>query len=79
MATIETGADGKQIKPYVTTYSKRQVRDLLNGFDILDISVRQLSAKHFCLPGFLGPVFEPLRHLLQPLMGWYVVSTATKR
>lgn len=79
MATIEQGADGERIKPLVRTYSKRQLRRLLDRFDIRDISIHQLHARHFCVPDRLAPMFAPLIRMLQPVMGWYVVSTAYKR
>ncbi len=79
MATIEQGADGQRIKPFVSTYSKRELRRLLGRFDIRDISIHQLHARHFCIPRFLDRAFAPLIRVLQPAMGWYVVSTAQKR
>lgn len=76
LATIEMGADGKKIKPYVRLWSKRDVRQLLRRFRIDDISVHQAFLSHF-VP-WLGPVRD--RELpFADRLGWYVASIATKK
>ena len=72
LATIERGADGKTIKPYVKLYSKRGLRKLLSQFMIEDISIHQLEpAELRALP------FAKFFHL-EKLFGWYLSCTAIK-
>lgn len=77
LATIESGADGVKVKPYVKLYSRRTLRKLLSGLELRDISVRQLEPDHFSpllrwlVPGFVA---RKLDHLL----GWYVVAEARR-
>lgn len=53
LATIESGADGKNIKPYVKLCSIREIRKLLAGFSVSDVSIHRLHADHF-YPGCSG-------------------------
>ncbi|NJO33950.1 MAG: class I SAM-dependent methyltransferase [Rhodospirillales bacterium] len=80
LATIETGADGVNNKPYVKLYSKRETRTLLKdcGFEIEDVSVHQFYAEHFVPTAWM----ERKRNVPLPLsgaFGWYVASRAVKR
>lgn len=75
LATIETGADGVRVKPYVKLYSKAEVRRLLNDFEIKDISIHQLKADHFW-PPFLAKWLSPFVCRLESRFGWYVVCKA---
>jgi SAM-dependent methyltransferase len=77
LATIESGADGRSVKPYVRLYTKRSMRERLRAFEIEDISVHQLAPSHF-LPGSL---FGRWRYSPLPLasrFGWYVAARARK-
>jgi hypothetical protein len=47
LATIEAGADGVTVKPYVKVYSRRETRTLLADFEIDRISVRHLEIGRF--------------------------------
>lgn len=77
LSTIEDGADGTNVRPYVRLYSKRSLRKLLDGFQVVDVSVRQLSPSHFW-PSVLGRMLT--RHVgrLERHLGWYVVCRAVK-
>jgi SAM-dependent methyltransferase len=77
LATIEMGADGVRVKPYVTLYSKRRMRALISGFDVSDISVHQLHADQ--IPLFMRWLV-PNRTLrwLDGKFGWYVACKASK-
>jgi SAM-dependent methyltransferase len=77
LATIEDGADGIRVKPYVKLYTKQEVRDLMSGFLIEDLSVHQLEAAHFW-PAFLAGSMNRWVRLLEPRLGWYVTCRATR-
>lgn len=47
LATIESGADGVRIEPYVKLYSRKEMANLVKNFSIRDLSVRQLFVDHF--------------------------------
>ncbi len=72
LATIEKGADGKNIKPYVKLYSKSNLRKLLVRFFIINTSIHQLE------PEILKrlPFVKILR--LEKLFGWFLSCTAIK-
>jgi ubiquinone/menaquinone biosynthesis C-methylase UbiE len=78
LATIEQGADGINVKPYVKLYTKRSMRSLMAGLEITDVSIHQLFPSHFS-PRFLWSVLNPLMPILESSFGWYVVGTAIKR
>lgn len=76
MATVERGANGIERKPLVKTYSKRELRHILQDF----ASVR-LSIAHFTrdqVP-FVGPALPAVvERMFEPVVGWYVIAYATK-
>jgi SAM-dependent methyltransferase len=77
LSTIEEGADGIGIKPFVDLYTTRDMRRLLTRFTVLDVSIRQLYADHFSpLFRWLTPV--GLCRVLDDRLGWYVVARAVK-
>lgn len=83
LATIETGADGVTVKPYVKLYSKTEVRRLLKDYEIEDISIHQLKLDHF-FPSYmakgLSRVLPSLRNFpkLESHLGWYVACKARR-
>ena len=82
-ATIETGADGVKVKPYVFLYSKRILAKKIKaaGFKIDDLGVYQLHPDHFmpkAIVPFLGWLIKPLIPILKSQMGWYVTVKASK-
>jgi ubiquinone/menaquinone biosynthesis C-methylase UbiE len=77
LATIESGADGESIKPYVRLYSRADVRRLVRGLQLLDLSVHQLESDHF-YPAVLGRMLAPVVPRLDRVLGWYVVCKAVK-
>jgi SAM-dependent methyltransferase len=77
LATIETGADGVNIKPYVKLYGTREVKSLLRRFEIRDVSVHQLVADHF-YPAAVARSLAPFVPRLESKLGWYVTCTALK-
>jgi SAM-dependent methyltransferase len=76
LATIEQGADGVDIKPYVRLYDKGAIQTLLAGFDIRDISIHQLKADHF--GRVLERIARPLVPRLEHRLGWYLAAKAVK-
>jgi 2-polyprenyl-3-methyl-5-hydroxy-6-metoxy-1,4-benzoquinol methylase len=64
LATIEMGADGIKIKPYVKLYSKREVRELMieNGFEIEHLNCRQVYFNDF--------KFLNLFRVFENYLGW---------
>ncbi len=77
MSTIEAGADGIAVKPYVKLYTRREVRELLAGFEITRVGVHHLELGRFrtTLPGRLA---APILRLLEPWFGWYLVAEAIR-
>ena len=75
LATIESGADGISVKPYVKLYSKVEVRRLLKEYEIEDISIHQLKADHFW-PQFLARMLSRFIPRLESRLGWYVTCKA---
>lgn len=76
LATIEMGADGVRVKPYVRLYDARTFRRLLRDFEIRDLSVHQLHPDHFSrIPSFLTAPFVPR---LEGRLGWYLAAKAVK-
>lgn len=78
LATIEGGADGVELKPYVKLYNRREAAALFTGFDVVAVSVHQVELGRFStsLPGRL---LRPLLQALEPVLGWYVVCEAVRR
>jgi len=77
LATIEEGADGRKIKPYVRLYSKTDVAELVSSLVIRDLSIHQLDANHFSrFFGWMVPAF--LVRKLDHRLGWYVACKAEK-
>lgn len=68
LATIEAGADGVEIKPYVKLYTKASLRNLLGGFQIDDLSIHHLDASHFW-PPFLQRAVQPRVSRLESSLG----------
>ena len=77
LATIEQGADGVSVKPFVKLYSKRAMRRLFSAFAIEDVSVHQLVAEHY-YPAAVGRLLRPVVPRLEGSMGWYVACCARK-
>ena len=80
LATIEKGADGRSVCPYVRLFSAADVRRLLSvGWTVPDVSVWQLKSDHLSKFSLVLPRFIR-RHLnrKRSRFGWYVASTATK-
>lgn len=72
LSTIEAGADGVRVKPYVRLYSRRDLAAQLRGFDVRDISVKQLHAAR-------APAWaKGLLAAAEPALGWYVCALARK-
>jgi ubiquinone/menaquinone biosynthesis C-methylase UbiE len=77
LSTIETGANGTTIKPYVKLYTKREMRRLFGHFVVNDVSVHQFSPSHFLPRKLLGTLANK-QLPLERFVGWYVACTATK-
>ena len=76
MSRIEAGADGVEIAPLVTTYSKRQLQTLLREFSKVQFRVQHLSAESFGAVGKLAP--KTLMQRAACHVGWYLFARATK-
>ncbi len=77
LATIEHGADGADIKPYVKLYTARELRVLLAVFASVDISVAHFNARHVPVAWrLIPPAWE---RALEPALGWYLVVDARKQ
>jgi hypothetical protein len=75
LSTIESGADGIEVKPYVRLYSKAEVRRLFHNWEIEDVSIHQLKADHFW-PSFIAKWLSPFVPRLESRLGWYVTCKA---
>jgi SAM-dependent methyltransferase len=76
MARIEHGADGVNVRPYVRTFSRRQLGRLLAGFHIDRFQIAHLLRDHFGdLIGFVPQRWVPR---LEGRLGWYLVAFARK-
>lgn len=74
MSTVETGADGKKIKPLVNVYSKKELNKILKDFTIVKTRIRHLKKYH--IPFFLRS--EGMLEKLSRKYGWYIIVTAQK-
>jgi 2-polyprenyl-3-methyl-5-hydroxy-6-metoxy-1,4-benzoquinol methylase len=79
LATIESGADGRSIKPYVKLYSKASARRLVEAakLRVSDLSVHQLHVDHL-VPAALLRRRVHVGGLLERQLGWYVTCIASK-
>jgi ubiquinone/menaquinone biosynthesis C-methylase UbiE len=77
-ATIETGADGREIRPYVRLYSRRSLERELAPF----LEVVEIKKKHLFLQDVLSSMggLVPRLYLrgLDEYLGWYLVASARK-
>jgi hypothetical protein len=73
MATVEEGADGKNIKPVVKVYSRRQLGKMLRKFSSVKFHIRHLKANH-------TPKISDQSRLdrLEKKYGWYIIAEAVK-
>lgn len=76
LATIERGADGIAIKPYVKLYTGAELRRLLGRFGRVDIKVAHFTVRQIPVLWRLMP--RSLEPGLEPFLGWYLVATAQK-
>jgi SAM-dependent methyltransferase len=76
LATVETGADGENVKPLVKLYTPRELRVILSDFQDVSIAVKHLQREHFSKLRYLLPGF--LMRSLEPRLGWYVIAKARK-
>lgn len=77
MATVEGGADGVAIKPYVKLYTRGEARRLLSEFRIDRVSVHHVEIGRF-RERLVGRLAAPVLAALEPILGWYVVCDATR-
>lgn len=82
-ATIEKGADGKKIKPYVRLYTKASTRKALKHFKVEDLSIHQFCVDHFfpvkkLLPAALARRLSMRPVPLESVFGWYVAAKGRK-
>lgn len=77
MATVEGGADGVAIKPYVKLYTRGEARRLLSDFRLDRVSVHHVEIGRF-RERLVGKLVGPVLSALEPALGWYVVCDATR-
>jgi hypothetical protein len=72
LSTIESGADGVLLKPYVKLYSSGALKRLLRSqnFSVQKIGIRQVNFDKSHSLHFLRK--------LEKLIGWYVCALATR-
>ncbi|MBI5248141.1 MAG: methyltransferase domain-containing protein [Desulfomonile tiedjei] len=81
LATIECGADGVNIKPYVKLYSTRELLAMLGraGFSVVRHGTVQLEPGHFSrLAGVAARHWDVFKKCEQRF-GWYVWALAQKQ
>ena len=76
MATLEYGADGTNTKPLVKTYTKRELRCILEDFTTVRFRIAHFKRSHMPVLGLLIPPF--LEKPLARVIGWYVIAVAVK-
>lgn len=76
LATIENGADGIAIKPYVRLYTASTLRALLRRFSCVEIHVAHFTNKQ--IPVLWRLIPKSFETLLEPALGWYLVVSAQK-
>ena len=76
LATIEGGADGKKIKPYVKLYSTKSMKTLLKDFKDVKIDIKHLDNSQIWILGKFLP--KKIVAMLEPYFGWYIIGTAKK-
>lgn len=81
LSTIECGADGIAIKPYVKLYTRRELaRDIHNaGFDVEFSGCAQLKPSHFSYLHHLAKRYWRFLQRMAPYCGWYVYVLGRKR
>jgi len=76
MATLERGADGKEIKPLVNVYNKKNLSPLLSKFKKNEYSIRHLEKRD--IPGLGSVLSQNYLDKLQKKYGWYIISKSKK-
>jgi hypothetical protein len=76
LATIERGADGIAIKPYVKLYTAAELKRLLSQFRRTDIKAAHFTMRQ--IPVLWRVLPARLERLLEPLLGWYLAVNAQK-
>lgn len=79
LSTIESGADGINIKPYVKMYSKKTTRNLLENFQVINISVNQLKPHHIHSIFKKSKIMTYLARKLDGRLGWYVSGIGVRQ
>jgi ubiquinone/menaquinone biosynthesis C-methylase UbiE len=76
MSLVESGADGLEFSPLVKTYSRSQLRNMLEDFSKVKFDVRHLTPDDF---GRLrGLVPTSFCEFAGKHVGWYIFARATK-
>jgi ubiquinone/menaquinone biosynthesis C-methylase UbiE len=76
MSLVESGADGVKIKPLVKTYSRRQLRNILEDFSQVRFEVRHLTRGDFGALRYFVPAL--LAERAGKHVGWYIFARAIK-
>jgi ubiquinone/menaquinone biosynthesis C-methylase UbiE len=76
MSLVESGADGISFAPLVKTYSRRQLRNILEDFSVVRLDVRHLTPSDFGALRRFVPAL--LAERVGKHLGWYLFARATK-
>jgi ubiquinone/menaquinone biosynthesis C-methylase UbiE len=76
LSRIESGADGIKITPLVKTYSRSQLRNVLEDFREVRFDVRHLTPNDFGRLGHLVPT--SLAERAGKYVGWFIFARAIK-
>ena len=79
MSTVEKGADGYNVKPYVSTWNLKELVFLFKNSEmsIEKTAIRQLKPDHFGTEK-VGKIFLKLFPFIKTRYGWYAVVIAKK-
>ncbi len=76
LSTIESGADGVNIRPLVRLHTKESAKRLLANFNDIRISIHGLAYDRIPMVGRFIP--SSVGKALERRWGWYVVAVATR-
>ena len=76
MSTVEYGANGRDIKPLVKTYSKKRLKRLMADLSSVEFRIAHINREHIPKLGKLMPGF--LERRLEKRLGWYIIAFAAK-
>ena len=76
MSMIQTGADGVTVTPLVKTYSRSQLRNILEDFSQVRFDIRHFTPADFGALRHFVPA--SLAERAGKYVGWFILTRATK-